>query len=127
MWVQSWPAIPEPPKAITIPNPRLPIPNRGLLDRISPQATGADACAEGLAGHRHAADLEVGQKPPVDPVLGVADVMSVLRRLAADRALFGHELPSGWSGNLAPATSRKGLRRGRELYHEPSDGLPNRR
>src|SRR6266566_4100235 len=69
---------------------------RVRLDGVGPQAAGADARPKGLSRDGHAAHLEVGQEPPVDPVLGVADVMSVLRRLAANRALLGHGAPSGW-------------------------------
>src|SRR4029077_18641478 len=73
----------------------------GCLNRIGPQAARADPRAKRLAVHRHATHLQVGQKPPVDPVLRVADVMSELRRFTADCALPGHGAPSGWSSKEA--------------------------
>src|SRR6266852_7768818 len=62
--------------------------------RVRAQAASAHPRAERAPGHRHTAHLQVGLKPPVDPVLGVTDVVSVLRLLAANRASLGHESPS---------------------------------
>src|SRR6266851_4650835 len=62
--------------------------------RVRAQAASADPRSERAPGHRHTAHLQVGLKPPVDPVLGVTDVVSVLRLLAANRASLGHESPS---------------------------------
>src|SRR5438445_12254555 len=63
-------------------------------DGVGAQAASADAGSERASRHRHAAHLQVGLKPPVDPVLGVTDVVSVVRLLAAKRATLGHESPS---------------------------------
>src|SRR5258707_13973781 len=62
--------------------------------RVCAQAASAHPRPERASGHRHTAHLQVGLKSPVDPVLGVTDVVSVLRLLAANRASLGHESPS---------------------------------
>src|SRR5207253_8966054 len=77
------------------------------LGGVRPEAAGADAGTDCLAAHCDTAHLEVGHEPPVDPVLGVADVMSVLRRLAANLTTFGHGLPFAWGlGRRATAQDR---------------------
>ena len=77
-----------------------------LRRRVGAEAARADASSDRTSGHGHTAHLEVGQEPPVDPVLGVTDVMSVLRLFAAYRATLGHEPPSDW--NLTDQESRHG-------------------
>src|SRR4029077_21061664 len=69
------------------------------------------------AGHCHPTHLQVRHEPPVDPVLGVTDVVSVLRLFAANRATLGHEAPSDWDdGKWSPNEYK--IPAGRlELYH----------
>jgi hypothetical protein len=67
---------------------------RAPLGGVSAQAPRAYAGPHGAAGDHHAPHLQVGLEPPVDTVLRVTDMVSVLRFLAADRASLGHEAPS---------------------------------
>lgn len=67
-----------------------------VLSRVGAEAAGANPRSNRTAGHGHTAHLQVGHEPPVDPVLGVTDVVSVLRLFAANRASLGHEPPSDW-------------------------------
>ena len=64
------------------------------LAGVAAQAAGADACAHLAPSNCHPAHLQVGQETPVDAVFRVAYVVSVLRRLPADLAMSGHDLPS---------------------------------
>src|SRR4029077_9897944 len=85
---------------------------------VGAQAAGANAGANRPTGHGHTAHLQVGLKSPVDPVLGVTDVVSVLRLFAANRASFGHESPS--AGELVDKEDAKARRDHlgvTELYH----------
>src|SRR5213594_2436676 len=74
---------------------------------VRAQAARADLGPHSPPGNGHATHLEVGFKPPVDPVLGVTHVVSVLRLLAADRAAFGHENPSGGGDRLDGRSGRR--------------------
>ena len=64
-----------------------------LLGGVCAQAACAYASPDRAPGYSHAAHLEVGQEPPVDPVLRVTDVMPVQRLFAANRAMLGHDAP----------------------------------
>src|SRR6202011_3313267 len=87
-------------------------------DGVRAQAASADARAEHAHGHGHTAHLQVGLEPPVNPVLGVRDVMSVLRLLAANRTAFGHESPSeGEIDRKKGAKARRAHPGVLELYH----------
>src|SRR5258707_11016198 len=89
---------------------------RARLSGVCAQAARADPGSHGPPGDGHAAHLEVGFEPPVDPVLGVTHVVSVLRLFAADRAAFGHEKPSGGRDRLWRPLRSPG---GTQLYHLP--------
>src|ERR1700674_4193173 len=97
-----------PARNVARPSPTNALSLSSLLGGVRAQAARANARPDRASGDGHAAHLQVGQEPPVDPVLGVTDVMSVQRLFAANRAMLGHDAP--FVGDLTqkdekPATS----------------------
>src|SRR6266850_4911479 len=90
----------------TRPRPRNVLSLSGLLRRVGAKAARAHPRSNRPAGHGYTAHLQIGHEPPVDPVLGVTDVVSVLRLLAANRATLGHEAPSDWELGLKTRSRR---------------------
>src|ERR1700680_1324716 len=82
-----------PARKVTRPSPTNAPSLSALLGGVRAQAARAHARPDRASSNGHAAHLQVGQKTPVDPVLGVTDVMSVQRLFAANRAMLGHDAP----------------------------------
>src|SRR5262249_39183799 len=99
-----------------------------------PQAASADARPHHPRSDPDPPDLQVRQEPPVGAILRVADVVSVLRSLAADLAFLCHGLLLRW-GNEAglyhrPCQCTSALRRRSrcppECFVRPATGVASR-
>src|ERR1700680_5219265 len=82
-----------PTMKVARPSPTNALSLSALLGGVRAQAACTYPRPDRASGHGYASHLQVGQEPPVDPVLGVTDVVSVQRLFAANRAMLGHDAP----------------------------------